>query len=86
MAQHGIDIRGRTLEEVKEGAGVEVGLLEEEVQLCAFGLGGREVVCQDFGLQALSEGVVELDFGVEGVGGRPGLGESEACFPQREID
>jgi hypothetical protein len=87
MTQHGIDVRGRAFEEIEEGTGMEVGLLEVEVQFSALGLGVREVVCQDFGFESLSDGVIELDFSVEGVGGRPSLGEGQAwsdTIDQRE--
>ena len=54
---------------------MEVGLLEVEVDLCALCLGGREERAQNLGLEALSNGVVELDLGVESIDCVPGLGQ-----------
>lgn len=65
---------------VEEGAGLEGGLLEGQVELLALvARAGRE----DRGelrLQALGEGVVQLDLGVQDVGGVPGLGNGDACI------
>jgi hypothetical protein len=78
VTEDGVEVGGGTLEEVEEGAGVQVGLLEEEVDLGALGLGAGEVLGQDLGLETLGDVVVELELGVEGVGGGPDLGECEA--------
>ena len=57
--------------EITEDTAVEVVLLEEEVDLLALVAGiGLEVV-QDLGLEARSEGVVELNLGGEEVGRVP---------------
>lgn len=79
VANNGIDVGGRALEEVEEGTAVETGLLEEQVELGALGSGGREEVEETLELEALGEGVVDLKLGVEDVGGVPGLGEGQAC-------
>lgn len=79
MADDGVNVGGGALEEVKEGAAVEAGLLEEQVELGTLGGGGGEEVEETLELQALGEGVVDLELGVENVGGVPGLGEGKAC-------
>lgn len=79
VADDGIDVGGGALEEVKEGAAVEAGLLEVEVELGALAGGGREEVEETLKLEALGEGVVDLELGVEDVGGVPSLGEGQAC-------
>lgn len=79
VADNGIDVGGRALEEVEEGTAVETGLLEEQVELGALGSGGREEVEETLELEALGEGVVDLKLGVEDVGGVPGLGKGQAC-------
>lgn len=48
-----------------------------EVEFGTLGLGGREEVGNDFGLQALGESVIELDLRIEGVLGCPGLGQGD---------
>lgn len=78
VAEDGIEVGGGTLEEVEESAEMEVRLLEVEVELGALGAAGGEVLGQDFGLETLGDVVVELDLGVEGIGGGPRLGEGEA--------
>lgn len=40
MTEHSIDMRGRTLENVEKGTGVEIGLFEVEVGFGAVGGGG----------------------------------------------
>jgi len=79
VADDGVEVRGWAVQEVEEGTGVEVGLLEVQVELDALGLGGGEEVAQDLGLEALGDVVVELDLGLEGVGSVPGLGDGQAC-------
>lgn len=49
VAESGVEVCGGPFEQVEEGAGVEVGLFEVEVQFCAVVLRGGEVVGQDFG-------------------------------------
>lgn len=79
VADDGINVGGRALEEVEESTAVEAGLLEEQVELGTLGSGGGEEVEETLELEALGEGVVNLELGVEGVGGVPGLGEGQAC-------
>jgi hypothetical protein len=50
---------------------VEVGLLEVQVQLGALGLGGRQEGAEQLGLEALGDGVVDLDLGVESIDSVP---------------
>lgn len=78
VADDGIDVGGRALEQVEEGAAVEAGLLEEQVELGALGGGGGQEVEETLELEALGEGVADLNLGVEGVGGVPGLGQGQA--------
>lgn len=84
MADDGVDVGGRTLEEVEESAAVEVALLEGEVELGALlggGLlaGGGQEGEDTLSLQALGEAVGKLDLGVKGGSGVPCLGEGQAC-------
>lgn len=84
VADDSVDVGLGALEEVEEGTGVEVGLLEGKVELGTLvgGLlgGGRGEEGEDtLSLQALGEAVSELDLGVEGGGGVPCLGKGEAC-------
>lgn len=67
LSDDSVDVGGGTLEKIEEGTAVEVGLLEEEVELCALGLGSRKEGPQDLRLQTLSNGVIELDLGVQRV-------------------
>jgi hypothetical protein len=63
----------------EEAADVGWALLEVEgelVGLCA--VLGREGG-QELGFQAVGEGVVELDLGVDDVGGADGLSDGDAC-------
>lgn len=78
VADNGIDVGGRALEQVEEGAAVEAGLLEEQVELGALGGGGGQEVEETLELEALGERVADLDLGVQGVGGVPGLGQGQA--------
>ena len=89
ISAYGIDdggeiARGATVE---EGAGVEGGLFEMEVDFLALvpGLGGEEVL--HLGLQAFRDGVVKLDLGIEQLLGRPSLGDSDAwlCIGQQRM-
>jgi hypothetical protein len=79
VADDGVDVGGGALEEVEEGAAVEAGLLEEQVELGALGGGGGQEVEETLELEALGEGVADLNLRVEGVGGVPGLGQGQAC-------
>lgn len=78
VADDGIDVSDGALEEVEEGSAVETGLLEVKVKLGTLGGGGGEEVEETLELEALGEGVSDLNLGVEGVGGVPSLGEGEA--------
>ena len=69
---------------VDEGAAVEVGLLEVEVDLLALVAGSRVEVGEDLSLQAAGKGVVELDLGGQEVGRVPRLGDADACAPSRQ--
>lgn len=79
VADNGINVSNGALEQVKEGTAVETGLLEVEVELGTLASGGGQEVEETLKLEALGEGVVDLELGVEGVGGVPGLGQGEAC-------
>lgn len=79
VADSGVNVGNGTLEEVEEGTAVEARLLEEEVEFGALAGGGGKEVEETLELEALGEGVIDLNLGVEGVGGVPGLGQSEAC-------
>jgi hypothetical protein len=79
VADNGIDVGGGALEEIEESTTVEAGLLEEQVELGALGGGGGQEVEETLKLEALGQGVADLDLGVEGVGGVPGLGQGQAC-------
>lgn len=84
MAEDGVEGGGGALEEVEEGAGGEVGLLEVEVQADVVDVGGGDVGVEDLGLEALGDVVVEFELGVEGVAGGPALGDGEAWKGVRE--
>lgn len=79
VAENSVEVSGGAVQQVEEGAGVHVGLLEVQVQLGALGLLGGQVLRQDLSLEALGNVVVQLQLGVESVGGGPRLGEGEAC-------
>jgi len=64
----------RALEEVDEGANVDVGLLVVEVELSAVGALCWHVVGDDLSLEAFGQVVFELELGIEAVGGGPCLG------------
>ena len=82
MTDSEVSVEGGTLEKVDEGAAVEVGLSEVEVQFCAGVLGSREELGEDFGFQTVGDGVVELDFGIEGVQSRPCLSQGKTCISE----
>lgn len=79
VAEDGVEVGGGAVQEVEEGTGVQVGLLEVEVELGTLGLLGGLVLGQDLSLEALGNVVVQLKLGVQSVGGGPSLGEGEAC-------
>ena len=79
VADNGVNVGGRALEEVEESTAVEVALLEVEVELGAAGVGGGEEREDTLGLETLGEVVGHLDLGLKGVGSVPGLGEGQAC-------
>lgn len=66
--------RDRALEEVDEGADVDVGLLVVEVELSAVGALCGHVVGEDLSFEAFGQVVFELELGIEAVGGGPCLG------------
>lgn len=78
VAENGVEVGSGAVQQVEEGAGVQVGLLEVEVELGTLGLLGGLVLGQDFSLEALGNVVVQLKLGVQGVGGGPSLGQGEA--------
>ena len=79
VADESVD-RGRgALGEVEEGAAVEVGLLEVQVQLDSLALGVGKEAKDTLSLEALGDVVGELELGLEGVGGVPGVGDGQAC-------
>ena len=78
VAEDGVEVGSGALQEVEEGTGVQVGLLEVEVELGTLGLLSGLVLGEDLSLEALGDVVVELELGVESIGGGPGLGEGEA--------
>ena len=78
VADDGVDAGNGALEEVKESTGVEVGLLEVQVELGAAAVGGGLEAEDTLGLEALGKGVGELDLALKSVGGVPGLGEGQA--------
>ena len=78
VAEDGVEVGGGAVQQVEEGAGVQVGLLEVQVELGTLGLLGGLVLGQDLGLETLGNVVVQLKLGVEGVGGGPSLGEGKA--------
>lgn len=78
VAENGVEVGGGAVQEIEEGTGVQVGLLEVQVELGTLGLLSGLVLGEDLSLEALGDVVVELELGVEGVGGGPSLGEGEA--------
>ena len=77
VAENSVEVGGGAVQEVEEGTGVQVRLLEEEVELGTLGLLSGLVLGEDLGLETFGDVVVELELGVEGVGGGPSLGEGE---------
>lgn len=77
VAEDNITAEGGALEEVDESAGVEQRLAIVKIEFGTLRLGGGEKVCNDFSLQPLGQSVVKLDLCVEGVEGRPGLGQGD---------
>lgn len=78
VAENSVEVGGRAVKEVEERTSVQVGLLEVEVELGALGLLSGLVLGKDLSLEALGNVVVELELGVQSVGGGPRLGEGEA--------
>lgn len=77
MADSGIESGDGSFEQIGEETGVNGWLLVGEVELGAEGRFRREVVCKDFGLEAIGNSVLKLDLGVEDVGGSPCLGQGK---------
>ena len=71
VSQDSVDVGGWALQEVEEGTGLEVGLLEVQVELGSFGLRTREELREKLGFQALGELIVQLDLSIKGIGGSP---------------
>ena len=71
LADNSIDVGSWTLEEIEESTGVQVGLLEVQVELSTLSLGLWEEGTQNLGLQAFGDGVVKLDLGIESIDGIP---------------
>lgn len=84
VADNSIEVGGWALEEVEECAGVEVWLLEVQVELDALGGGGWEERAENLSLEALGDRVGELELGLKSVGGVPGLGDGGACKGVRD--
>ena len=74
VAEGQVNGRDRALEEVDEGADVDVGLLVVEVELSTVGALCWQVVGEDLSFEAFGQVVFELELGVEAVGGGPCLG------------
>lgn len=83
VANDGVHVGGRALEQVGEGAEVELGLLEVDIDLGALLLALREQGEGTLKLEALGEVVGGLDLGLEGVQGVPRLGDGEAWSQAR---
>lgn len=79
VAEGDIEGGGRALEEVGEQAGVDVGLLVQQVELATIRLLRGQVVGQDLSLQTLGQVVLQLQLCVKAVGCRPCLREGQAC-------
>lgn len=78
MANTRVEGSDGSFEQVGKEAGVDIRLLVMEIELSTVGLLGWKVVGEDLGLETLGEVVFELDFGIEGVGRRPCLGQGKA--------
>lgn len=78
VADDGVDVGGRALEQVGEGAEVELGLLEVQVELGALLLALGQEGEGTLELKALGDVVGGLDLGLEGVQGVPCLGDGKA--------
>lgn len=78
VTDNGVNVGGRALEQVGEGAEVELGLLEVHVDLGALLLALRQEGEETLELQALGDVVGGLDLGLERVQGVPRLGDGKA--------
>lgn len=78
VADDGVDVGGGALEQVGEGADVELGLLEVDVDLGALLAGLGQEGEGTLELEALGEVVGVLNLGLERVQGVPRLGDGEA--------
>lgn len=74
VANHSIDGRGRALEQIGEGANVERGLLEVEVELRSGGVGIGLEAGKTFSLETFGDVTIELDLGIKDVCGGPSQG------------
>ena len=84
MAQCHVKGGGGALEQIGEQTGVDVGLFVQEVEFSTICLLCGQVVCQDFGLEALGQVVFEFEFCVEAVGCGPGLSQGQAYLSEEE--
>lgn len=78
VANNGVDVGGGALEQVGEGAEVELGLLEVNVDLGAGLLALRQEGEGTLELQALGDVIGGFDLGLECVQGVPRLGDGKA--------
>lgn len=83
VANDGVNVGGGALKQVGEGAEVELGLLEVDVDLGALLLALGEEGEGTLKLEALGEVVGGLDLGLEGVQGVPRLSDGEAWSQAR---
>lgn len=79
VANSGINVGSGTLEEVEVGTAVEGLLLEGQVDLSTLGRSGGQEGEDTLSLEALRNGIGELNLGVKSVGSVPGLSQSKAC-------
>lgn len=77
VAKSGIGGDGGALEEIKESSSLERGLLEEERELSVLGTGRGDERSGELTLKTLSKSLVDLNLGVENVGGGPALGDGD---------
>lgn len=77
VAESSVDDSSRAAEEIEKSAGLEVWLLEVQVQLGALCLCVWQELGDRLSLETARKSVVELDLGVERVGSRPCLGKGD---------
>ena len=79
MAEDAVNVGYGALEDVEESAGVEVRLLEVEVELGTEGLRLGNEICDGFRLHSIGDLIVQLNLCLKDVGGGPHLGQGQAC-------